>query len=208
MQHLLRLTGVVLLFTLFLAPTAHADRDGNNACPVGLVNGMDLDTEFGPGTAALTKCLKRRHNVKLVLQINQFCMGTVTNGVCTTNRAYALGNIENIIDDYEITHGMKPGRDYEITAIVHGPGGQMLVKNEVLVAKNRGTNPFENQVKALMARGVKFYFCQNTTRAYIANGMLDAGLATSQMVEGAEYTTAGLTSLADFQSRGWQYVQP
>ena len=208
MQSLLRLAGVAVLFTVFVAPAAHADRGGSNACPVGQVNGMDLDTEFGPGTAALTKCLKRRHNVKLLLQINQFCVGTVTNGVCTTNRAYALGNIENIIDDYEITHGMKPGRDYEIAAIVHGPGGQMLVKNDVLVQKNRGTNPFEAKIVALMGRGVKFYFCQNTTRAYIGNGMLDMGLATSQIIEGVEYTTAGLTSLADFQSRGGQYVQP
>jgi intracellular sulfur oxidation DsrE/DsrF family protein len=73
-----------------------------------------------------------------------------------------------------------------------------------------------------MAKGVKFYFCQNTTRAYLAqdpanpanyNTSLpkfseDGAWATDQIIPGIEYTTAGLTSLADFQARGYQYIQP
>jgi hypothetical protein len=48
--------------------------DSNNECPVGLVNGLTLNDEFGPGTSDLTKCLDRRHNVKVVMQINQLCL--------------------------------------------------------------------------------------------------------------------------------------
>ncbi len=202
-------------------------KGGNNECPVGLVKGLSLDDEFGPGTEELTKCIKKRHQVKMVVQINQFC----TNQANCANTPYALGNLSNIIDDYEITHGMKAGRDYEIVAILHSPGGMMALKNS---SYNGGTagdpnatppvastppalvtnrNPFEQKIKDLMARGVKFYFCQNTTRAYIGNRTLPnyqtTGIsATDQMIDGMEYTTAGLTSLADFQAQGYQYIQP
>ena len=49
---------------------AAAAPGGNNACPVGLVSGLPLDEEFGAGTQELTRCLERRHNVKVVVQVN------------------------------------------------------------------------------------------------------------------------------------------
>ncbi|MHB1186062.1 DsrE family protein [Thiobacillus sp.] len=172
---------------------------GNNECPVGLVSGMSLDDEFGPGSQELTRCIKKRHDVKMVVQIFQLC----ANGAATCTSPYALGNISNILDDYEITHGMKAGRDYEVVAVLHGSGGRMALKG----------NPFESQVKGLMARGVKFYFCQNTTRGFIRAGILPnyqatGNSATDQLIEGMQYTTAGLTSIADFQALGYQYIQP
>ncbi len=188
-------------------------QEGNTECPVGLVKDLSLNDEFGPGTQELTKCIKKRHQVKMVVQINQFC----TNQANCANTPYALGNISNIIDDYEITHGMKAGRDYEIVAVLHSPGGLMALKDSsyngagVLVS---GRNPFEQRIKDLMAQGVKFYFCQNTTRAYLNNGTLpkfngDPNMsATAQLIAGMQYTTAGLTSIADFQAQGYQYIQP
>ena len=188
------------------------DKGGNNECPVGLVKGLSLDDEFGPGSQELTRCIKKRHKVKMVVQINQFC--TNSNSPCTS--PYALGNIRNILDDYEITHGMKPGKDFEVVAVLHSPGGLMALKNTSYngagaLLTNR--NPFEGQIKALMERGVKFYFCQNTTRAYLTNGTLPnyqtTGIsATDQMIDGMQYTTAGLTSIADFQALGYAYIQP
>jgi len=198
---------------------------GNTECPVGLVSKMTLDDEFGPGTQDLTKCITKRSQVKMVVQLNQ-------------GNGYGLGNITNIIDDYEITHGMVPGRDYEIVAVIHSAGGMMALKNHsynggtlgkdaegktivldetpVLVT---GRNPSEDTIKGLMKKGVKFYFCQNTTRAYVRNKILpdkqdylNSGTAeisaTSQMIDGMEYTTAGLTSIADFEAQGYQYIQP
>jgi intracellular sulfur oxidation DsrE/DsrF family protein len=166
---------------------------------VGLVSGLTLDQEFGTGTSAITHCLERRHGVKLVVQINQFCLDNVPNGQCT--RPFGLTHLANMIDDYEITHGMVLGRDYEMVAVAHTAGGALMVKAD------RG-NKFEDQVKALMARGIKFYMCQNATRALVRSGVLPAGNATGNIIEGVEYVTAGVTAVVDFQNQGYRYVQP
>lgn len=195
---LLNATLGVLMVGLVSMPV-FAGTGGNNECPVGQVNGLSLDDEFGPGSQELTQCLKKRHDVKMVVQIFQFC----ANGAATCTSPYALGNISNILDDYEITHGMLAGRDYKVVAVLHGSGGKMALKS----------NPFAGKVKELMARGVKFYFCQNTTRGFIRTGILPDYLstgvsATEQLIDGMLYTTAGLTSIADFQAQGYQYIQP
>lgn len=188
--------------------------ESNNECPVGLVNGLTLNDEFGPGTSDLTKCLDRRHNVKVVMQINQFCRDAVANSACT--RPYALGNIRNMIKDYEITHGMVAGKDYEIVAVVHSGGGYLMLTNDGTDgngASVSGRNQFEGAVQGLIADGVKFYFCQNTTRSFIGSdkipavGETTAG-ATGELIDGVNYTTAGVTAIAEFQDRGYRYVQP
>lgn len=171
------------------------------------MSGQTLDDEFGPGTQDVTHCITRRHNVKVAVQVNQYCASAVSGGVCP--RAFALENIENVIADYEITAGMRPGRDYAIIAVVHSGGGPLVIKNGttgdgVHIVKNE----FEAKVMELMAKGVKFQFCQNTTRGMIRNGFLPAGNATAQLLPGVEYTTAGLSSLVDLQSRGYRYIQP
>ena len=189
----------------------YAQTESNIVCPVGQVSGMSLDDEFGPGTSDLTNCITKRAQVKMVVQINQF---KNANGT-----AYGLGNITNIIDDYEITHGMVRGRDYEIVVVLHGPGGMMALTDKGINGAGvevASRNPFQSQIEGLIAKGVKVYFCQNTTRAYLSNGTLPKysvtadpnKTATSQLIPGVEYTTAGLTSIADFQARGYQYIQP
>lgn len=208
---------VASLLGLGFAGPATAGEGGNNACPVGLVNGMELDDEFGAGTDVRTRCLDRRHNVKVVMQINQYCRDAVPNADCADNRAYALGNIRNMIADYEITHGMEAGKDYEIVAVVHSGGGWQMLKDEGLDGHGNavsGRNKFEQQVRDLIDAGVKFYFCQNTTRGFVRRGFLPevteatpAG-ATGELIEGVEYTTAGVTSIAELQARGYSYVQP
>ena len=209
----------------------HADAGGvadlgNNACPAGLVSGLTLDEEFGPDSEGLTRCLERRNNVKVVIQVNQFCRDTwnkagdrvrkITD--CDSGRAYALGNIKNMLNDYETTHGMTPGRDFELIAVVHSGGGDLIlqdgytftdaVKGDVTIS-----NPFQADVETLLDRGVRFLFCQNTTRGFMRNGKLPSyndgeGSATDAMIPGVEYTTAGVTAIADLQSQGYTYVQP
>ncbi len=216
---LLNATLGALMIGLVSMP-AIADKGGNNECPVGLVTGMSMDDEFGPGTQALTRCLKKRHNVKMVVQINQFCTSAATPESCAAS-PYGLNNIRNILDDYEVTHGMTAGRDYEMVVVLHSPGGRMALKDTGVRGDGTavsGRNPFEGTIRGLMDRGAKFYFCQNTTRAYLSQPgaaitslpkYLVTGIsATDQMIEGMEYTTAGLTSIADFQARGYQYIQP
>jgi intracellular sulfur oxidation DsrE/DsrF family protein len=149
------------------------------------------------------------------MQVNQFCMDNVANALCA--RPYGLTHAANMIDDYEVTHGMVRGRDYKIVAVIHSGGGMMALKDKITI-NNSGQevhrNAFEGTIKALMGKGVKFYFCQNTTRAYVKNGILPKFegdpyvSATAELIEGMEYTTAGLTSIADFEAQGYQYIQP
>jgi intracellular sulfur oxidation DsrE/DsrF family protein len=203
---------------------------GANDCPVGLVNGLELDVEFGAGTQELTTCLTKREEVKIVMQLNKSCrdsyathpVGTngkptgevsrVVNNIanCAINRAYALGNLRNMIKDYEITNGMLP-QDYDIKVVVHSGGGYLLLKDVSYNGAGEllsGRNKFQSQVEELMDMGVKFYFCQNTTRGFIANGTLPAGDAIAQLIDGVEYVTAGVTAIADLQEQGYKYVQP
>ena len=181
-----------------------------NDCPVGLVSGQTLDQEFGPGSEELTRCIKKTHHVKVMYQINQFCASSSTsNSACT--KPYALGNIDNMIKDYEITNGMEPGRDFEIVVVVHSGGAGLILKDEHMNGAGTwltGQNQFQSKVESLMAQGVKFCFCQNTARSLIKSGALPAGDATAQMIDGVMYTTAGVSAIADFQALGYSYIQP
>ena len=191
-----------LLFLTLFTPQANANNEDNHEnkeCPVGLVSGMTLDQEFGAGSAEITHCLQRRAHVKLVVQANQFCMDNVSNAECT--RPFALLNLSKMIEDFEITHDMKPGRDYELAVIAHTKGGPLMLKDETV-------NQFRSKVEKLMAQGVKFYLCQNATRAMIRNGLLPAGDATANIIDGVQYVTAGITAVTDFQYQGYVYVQP
>lgn len=190
----------LLSVTVFLMSSTSVMADDNkNKCPVGLVTGMTLDQEFGPGSADITNCLEQRKDVKLVIQANQFCMDNVSNAECT--RPYALLNLAKMIEDFEITHGMKPGRDYEMAVIAHTKGGPLMLKDE-------SNNQFRSKVEALMQQGIKFYLCQNATRSMINKGLLPAGNATANIIPGVEYVTAGITAVTDFQYQGYVYVQP
>lgn len=200
------------LFVVFALPgLARADGtgtppvnpgNGNNECPVGLVSGMTLDQEFGDGSSQITHCVQKRHDVKVMFQINRFC-GDVTASDADCKSPYALGNMLNVIDDYEITAGMKRGIDYQMIAVVYGGGGKMLLKG----------NKFESRVKTLMDDGVKFYFCQNTLRGFIRGGLIPnpatTGIpAADSLIDGVEYVTAGISSVFDHEALGWSNIAP
>jgi len=195
---------LILMFLFIHVPTmaiASDDDDDNHKdkCPVGLVNGLTLDQEFGEGSSKITSCLSKREKVKLVVQANQFCMDDLPNPECT--RPFALLNLTKMIEDYEITHGMRPGKDYEMTVIAHTKGGPLMLKDE-------SKNQFRSQVETLLNKGVKFYLCQNATRSMINRGLLPKGDATANIIDGVEYVSAGITAVVDFQYQGYVYVQP
>jgi len=185
-----------------------------NTCPVGLVSGLTVDKEFGPNSQANTRCLAKRNKVKIVIQINKFCSSSIPNPMCT--QPYALGNITNLIKDYEITHGMVQGKDYEIVAVVHSGGGGIVLKNKGLDGNSApvtGRNQFQGAVETLISQGVKFYFCQNTTRSMIRSNILPStdesvGGATAELIDGVQYVTAGISAIGDFESKGYSYIQP
>jgi len=106
---------------------------------------------------------------------------------------------------------MRPGKDYVILAIVPSGGRPLMIRNG---ANGVVVNEFEGQVQDLMNKGDKFYFCMNTTRGTQAVGWPPADPAsapvTSVESNGVEhsvgYVTAGITALAGFQQRGYEYV--
>lgn len=201
----------------------------DDGCTVGSVTGKTLDEEFGEGTSDTTTCLSKREDIKIVMQLNKSCrdsyathpvgvngkptgdVSRVVNNIANCTRPYALGNLVNMINDYTITNGIGDPEDIDIKVVVHSGGGYLLLKN---VGFDGGGNPvtgrnkFENNVKSLMDMGVKFYFCQNTTRGFINNGTLPAGDATAELIDGVEYVTAGVTAISDLQEQGYKYVQP
>lgn len=203
-KYLLALSALVAFSmpSLVRADSMGSPDHGNTACPVGLVSGMTLDQEFGAGASALTNCIKKRHDVKSMFQIDRYCGNvTSTNAACTG--PYALGNMQNVIDDYEITDGMKRGVDYKMIAIVYSSGGNMLLKGD----------KFASQVAALQAEGVTFYFCQNTLRGFIKAGLIPNPVTTGipasdSLLPGVQYVTAGVSAVLDHEARGWSNIAP
>ena len=161
-------------------------------CPVGLVNGLTLDEEFGPGTSEITRCLKSKR-IKVLYQINAAC----GNAECT--KPYSLGNIQNAINDYEITHGLTLGVNFDIVAVAYGAGYRLMTANDALEPFAE-ENPFQSQVESLLTQGVKFYFCQNTSRS--------KGIVTANLIPGIKYVTSGVTAITDFQLLGYAHIQP
>ena len=194
MKHLTQLaTYTAFALALFVSHLNAAVAGGPDDCPVGLVSGLTLDDEFGSGTSELTRCLEKRSRAKVVFQINKACR----NDACTA--PYAIGNIINAINDYEITHDMIIGEDVEIAAIVHS-GGYSLILNNDSDHPHADTNLFQAGMEELIRKGVDVYFCQNTARS--------RGVITEQLIPGVKYVTAGVTAIADFQMLGYGYVQP
>jgi intracellular sulfur oxidation DsrE/DsrF family protein len=231
------LLGSIAILGFLAAGAAQADE-----CPVEVLPGSPgtpettLDHEFGEGTSDKTTCLSQRENVKIVMQLNKSCRDSysshpvgangkptgepnrVINNIanCTDNRAYALGNLRNMLKDLKITNGIAP-EDIDIRVVVHSGGGYVLLKDAGYDGAGNyiesGRNKFQSQVEDLMAEGVRFFFCQNTTRGFIRNGTLPStdvvpSGATGELIEGVEYVTAGVTAISDLQSQGYRYIQP
>lgn len=193
------------LISIFLfvstSMTVYAGDDGSSGnCPTDIA--ASIEAEFGSGdgaAAAATRCLENlgsKRKVRVVYQVNQECKGYDAAGNCTD--AYAVGNIINAINDYEM-QGMKNGRNFEIVAVVHSSAWKLILND----GRNKypgtaaGTSP---GVADLLAAGVKVYFCQNTARS--------KGVVFADMVPGVEFVTSGVSALADFQIEGYALVQP
>ncbi len=199
---------------------SHDKYDDDQDCPVAspYANGaVSFSQMFGADVLDSLRCNKKREKVKLVVQVNNYCRdshdsnGTPINNItkCIPGRAYSLGNMKNMINDFEITHGMRRGKDYKMVAVVHSGGGHILRK---FVGKDASGNPIPNpyaaEVTALMDKGVEFYFCLNTAAGFIKRGALKQGMISSQLIDGVKYVPAGLNAIVDFQNVGYTYVQP
>ncbi|MGA1840216.1 MAG: hypothetical protein ACMUIU_06275 [bacterium] len=115
-------------------------------CPVGLVTGLTLDEEFGPGASQITRCLIFTYGIKAIYRLNhmEYTPGTpITRTIITA------------IDDYRITHGTT---DFKIAAIIHSSGLPLaLNRNAATPHPEAIYNDQQPVIEDLMAKGVKFY---------------------------------------------------
>ena len=157
---------------------------------------ISIDQKFGAGSMEITRCLANNgddEKAKVLYQINTLCKDLS----CT--KAYAVGNINNHINDYTITHGMSAD-DYEIAVIIHSAGWKLVLDNSA-TEKHPANNPFQAAVESLISQNsVKVFFCQNT-----ANGK---GIKKANMIDGIGFVTAGVSAISDLQDLGYRYVQP
>jgi intracellular sulfur oxidation DsrE/DsrF family protein len=208
-----------LFFILSVNQAMADDRDrrhghSNNDCPVASPYPASYGEMFGMDVARELNCNDRRHRVKIVMQVNKYCRDShdssgnpITSlGQCykndmekddVANRDYAVINMIKMVEDLEVTHGMKPS-DYDMVAVVHSGGAALLTRG----------NPYEGHVKKLMKSGVKFYLCLNTAASWIKSGKLTRGAISGELIEGVGYVPAGLSAISDFQHQGYKYVQP
>ncbi len=221
-----KISVLICLLSLGLAGSVMAQHNdkihrSNTACPVTSPYPTSYDQMFGNDVAENMNCNDRRHRVKIVMQVNKYCRDSHdtagapiknlahchANDISTDgklNRDYAVINMIKMIEDFEITHGMK-AKDYDMVAVVHS-GAAALLK--------RG-NPYEGHIKKLMASGVKFYLCLNTAASWLKSGKLskkpnaNGDLTISEdLIESVGYVPAGLSAISDFQHQGYVYVQP
>ncbi|MEK6656527.1 MAG: DsrE family protein [Nitrospirota bacterium] len=194
------LLSVIMMEQTSLASDNDEHHHSKKPCPVGTpyvdANGypVSFEEKFGEGTLKLMHCLQDRHKVKLVMQVNAF--------VDSKGRPYGFSNLQNILNDYLKTNGMR-AEDFEISLIIHGAGFPFVLDPDLppdIVHPAAAQNTFKNMILNFMGQGVKVYFCMNTAAAN--------NIKTNQLLPGIEYVTAALTALADFQSQGYKYIQP
>lgn len=236
MKKLYLVLGSVFVLGSFSIPVMADDDDDNNkgeciSAPA-IPGYTSLDDEFGPGTAAKTRCLKK-DKVKLVLQINKACRDTaiITDGITgapvienharsckagdpanrySYGRGYGIAQTKAMINDYTITNGIDKDK-LDIILIVHGGGGTMLMNNKKPFAKNN----LQADVEYLLSQGVEIKFCMNTVRGMAKKISAKTGLPITSkalvqnfIIDGVTYVTGGMTALQDYQDVGYTYVQP
>lgn len=208
-KSVLVLTGVLSL--ALLAPVANAYHSesndnkvlGKNECPVGYLNGVPLDVEFGSGSEAITHCLVKRHGAKLVVEVDSAFPADI-NGIVNKNKATFLSNIDKMIDNYEVVNGMAIGKDINIVVVMSSSGAVLLTKAHksfgLDALGNPNPNPFAAQVVKGIAKGMKFYLCQMAAR--------ELGIKRSNMLDGVEFVTGGHLAVVDLQQLGYAVLKP
>ena len=197
---------VAVLFACAAAPVLAGHAKSNVACPVDTPyfdseGPISFEEMFGADVLDNMRCNKRRSNVKMVMQVNA--------SFDAKSRMYGFRNLPNIINDFEITHGVK---NWEIAVVIHSGGypfvldpdatnahPQAYLNDQPVNAPYPGMTGAEVVAK-LIGMGVDVYFCLNTAAAL--------GITTDQILPNVKYVPAGLSALVDFQYDGFKYVQP
>ena len=198
---------VGMLVLLFGLSGARADngQDVFNVlpCPVTPYNGVtSMDEEFGAGTQAITQCVRVRSNAKVVIAVES-THPLDPYGIVQTGRATYLSNIEKMVRNYEVVHGMTIGKDVDIVVVFSQSGAALATKSHPIFAKSNAgnpTNPFISLVQYGMQKGIKFYLCQEASRTL--------GIKKDNVIDGVNFVAGGHLAVADFQQMGYALIRP
>lgn len=198
---------MIILASLLGLNSALADDDraldNKLPCPVTPYNGVtSMDDEFGYGTQALTHCLRVRHKAKVVIAVDSTHPHDAF-GVVQTSRATYLTNIEKMVRNYEVVHGMTIGKDVDIVVVLSQSGSVLGTKKHAIFARSNAgnpTNPFISLLEFGLQKGIKFYICQEASRAL--------GIKVDNIIDGVHFVPGGHIATADFQMRGYALIRP
>jgi len=197
-------------------------------CPVNAYPGtpyslyppsVAIDAEFGEGAQAITQCLKNRKGLKVVVRVDNTFM-TDPYGAARLNAPLFLTNIEKMITQYEVTHGLTIGQDIDIRVVFSGTGAALATTShpifskaatlwnaEIAAGKHGGSpltvstdNPYRLIVERGMAKGMKFYLCQEASRTL--------GITMANKIPGINFVPAAHAATADFQMDGYALIIP
>lgn len=180
------------------------------------VGGLTIDEEFGEGSEAITRCLKKRKNVKVVISMNG-AHPSDKNGNARLNKARFLSNIEYFRENYEDVHDMKIGEDVKVAAVASSSGALLLTTqhpawvrdktddseptcmgNESRFAGKTCPNPFKDLVERAQEIGVKFYLCQMASRVL--------SIKKPNVIPGVKFVPGAHIAVADFQLLGYALI--
>ena len=189
--------GLIFVSVFLILPNvsfASDDDNDNDGCPVYRDASVPAPEFFGLEEGSdKFRCVKKRNNVKVVFNIRRLCRDAAN--ACgndgNSSKMYALHAIRGMILDYEITNGMKRGKDYHIVAVVYASAWKM-VANDVLSAEHKA------QVTELIDKGVDFYMCSHTAKRQ--------NLTADRLIPGVKYISQCVTGLVDFQNLGYKVV--
>ena len=168
--------------------------DSVNTCPVDYQ--AQADAEFGSNTSSILTCIKKRNDVKVVLNMSTAVLNP-KKGISQT-----LNNAVLMIANYKNLYGISLGDGLQFDIVAHFQGGKFLLTDDAYnKAANVTTgNPSRAVVESLVAQGVHIYMCQNTMRGN--------SWVTSDLIPGVEEVPGGVLALVDFSARGWAVITP
>jgi intracellular sulfur oxidation DsrE/DsrF family protein len=162
-----------------------------------------MDEEFGAGAEAITECLEVRENAKVVVDVGILHPSNPFGAVQTQNATF-LSNIEHMVQNYEVVHGMKIGKDVDIVVIFSGSGAALATTEHKFFGGEGNTtpvaNPFRHLVEYGMEKGFRFYVCQTSSRSI--------GIDMSNKLQGVDFVPGGKIAVADYQLRGYALIVP
>ena len=184
-------------FALTLSGQSIADDDKeknkyDTTCPQAVIENADF--RFGDGSGEMTECLGVRDDLPIVIAFN--------NGVINGRNGHGqqVLNARNLHNDYVNNYDMELGSEFKAVIVGYASGARWLLNDTAFINSYGTENPSDQIVSDLIAKGMKFFMCQNTMRGN--------GWTKHDLIEGIMMVPAGVTAVIDYQNRGYSYIAP